>query len=357
MRLGMKILVLFCLLIFVVATGLVTYLTVTEYRPEAIEEAEMLQSGVSESATLQNNQKVLEDRTLRIITWNTGYGGLGKDADFFMDGGEGVQPETKEIVQNNLEGIAQELETVQADIVFLQEVDVEAKRSFGINQWQYYWEKLQLNSAFAPNYRCNFVPYPWPPIGKVDSGLATFTDFSPRQAVRIQLPSPFSWPVRTANLKRCLLVSYIPLDDSEKELVLVNLHLEAYDDGEGKAEQTRQFWKFVENEYAKGNYVIAGGDFNQTFPGALDAFPIRGEADWEPGMLQATLPEGWQYAYDTQPPSCRLLDKPYDAETTQHYVIDGFLLSPNIEIQSVETKDLGFVYTDHNPVYLEVTLQ
>ena len=50
----------------------------------------------------------------------------------------------------------------------------------------------------------------------------------------MQLPCPFSWPTRIANLKRCLLVERIPIADSDKELVLVNLHLEAYDDGEGK---------------------------------------------------------------------------------------------------------------------------
>ena len=54
---------------------------------------------------------------------------------------------------------------------------------------------------------------------------------------------------------------------SDREPVLVNLHLEAYDDGEGKIAQTNQLRDYIEDEYAKGNYVIAGGDFNQVFPG------------------------------------------------------------------------------------------
>ena len=32
------------------------------------------------------------------------------------------------------------------------------------------------------------------------------------RAERVALPCPFSWPVRAANLKRCLLVSYVPLE-------------------------------------------------------------------------------------------------------------------------------------------------
>ena len=72
------------------------------------------------------------------------------------------------------------------------------------------------------------------------------------------------------------------------------------------------------------------------------------------------LPEGWSYAYDLSVPSCRLLNQPYDpadAEDTQHYVIDGFILSPNVTLESVETLDEGFTASDHNPVLLRVTLK
>ena len=72
------------------------------------------------------------------------------------------------------------------------------------------------------------------------------------------------------------------------------------------------------------------------------------------------LPEGFSFAYDLGTPSCRLLNQPYDpADTanTQYYVIDGFFLSPNVRVESVETVDLGFENSDHNPVRLVVTLQ
>ena len=47
---------------------------------------------------------------------------------------------------------------------------------------------------------------------------------------------------------------------------------------------------------------------------------------------------------------------PSDTENTQHYVIDGFILSPNVELVSVNTLDEGFTYSDHNPVKLQVKL-
>ena len=54
------------------------------------------------------------------------------------------------------------------------------------------------------------------------------------------------------------------------------------------------------------------------------------------------------------------MNQPYDpADTanTQYYVIDGFFLSPNVRVDSVETVDLGFENSDHNPVLLRVTLE
>jgi len=36
--------------------------------------------------------------------------------------------------------------------------------------------------------------------------------------------------------------------------------------------------------------------------------------------------------------------------------VDGFIVSDNIRVQSVEVQDEGFVYTDHNPVLMQFEL-
>lgn len=339
------------LVVVVLAAGLIGYLTVTEYRPDDVETLE-IQSG--------ENTAAFSGDTVTILTYNTGYGGLGAESDFFMDGGESVQPKSESYVRDNMAGIAACITAADADFCFLQEVDTDSSRSFGTDQAEYYKRETGDASAFALNYSCAFVPYPLPPIGKVHSGLQTLSAYTVEEASRVSLPCPFSWPVSTANLKRCLLVTRVPLADSDRELVLVNLHLEAYDDGAGKAEQTQMLLSILTEEYEKGNYVIAGGDFNQTFPGSLETYPIKDASLWTPGILEAdSLPEGWQFAYDTQTPTCRLLNMPYDPDDamTQYYVIDGFILSPNVTLEQVQTMDEGFVYADHNPVLLTVRLQ
>jgi hypothetical protein len=71
------------------------------------------------------------------------------------------------------------------------------------------------------------------------------------------------------------------------------------------------------------------------------------------------LSDGWQFAYDLSTPSCRLLNQPYDpsdTENTQYYVIDGFILSPNVELLDVSGLNLGFENSDHNPVQISVNL-
>ena len=292
-----------------------------------------------------------------MLSFNTGYCGLGREQDFFMDGGSMVRPRSEEDVRANLNGILSELVRQNVDIYLLQEVDFDSWRSYYTNQADTYRHGLSLNMACAYNFKCEFVPYPWPPLGKVESGLVTFTGLNVTEATRESLPVPFSWPVSMANLKRCLLIERVPVEGTDRELVIINLHLEAYDDGEGKRAQTEQLMQILAAEYRNGNYVIAGGDFNQTFEGAA-SYPLLDESFWQPSKVYVSdLPNGFSFVYDDATPTCRLLNKPYDGErkNAQFYVIDGFIVSDNLKVNLIETVDLNFQYSDHNPVLLQVT--
>ncbi|MFB6364179.1 hypothetical protein ACFCP7_08960 [Paenibacillus elgii] len=50
------------------------------------------------------------------------------------------------------------------------------------------------------------------------------------------------------------------------------------------------------------------------------------------------------------PPSVRTLDTAYRPWINFLAVIDGFLVSPNVEIVDVTGHDLNFEHSDHNPV-------
>ena len=70
----------------------------------------------------------------------------------------------------------------------------------------------------------------------------------------------------------------------------------------------------------------------------------------------------WQFLMDASAPSCRSLRTPLegadpDPSKFQYYLIDGFIVSGNLQADYLQTVDYGFVNTDHNPVMLQVTLR
>lgn len=321
------------------------FIMITEFKPED-----------RTAVDVEGDDAEFDKDYFDIVTLNTGYAGLNEDMDFFMDGGEGVNPKSKEQVQENIDGINNILDLFEPDFYFLQEVDKDSSRSYHIDETAAF--KSSYNTrTYAQNYVCSWVPYPMPMIGAVDSGIMTLSKHKISSAERISLPNNISWPKSMFMLKRCMLVTRVPIKGSEKELVLVNFHLEAYDTDETKEQQNNIVMNLIKSEYEKGNYVVAGGDFNMNFPGMTKQLPyIEGDQIWRPGKLTLDmLPEGFSFAYDTSVPTCRALNKPFEGLTeNQLYALDGFVYSPNLEVELVLAINCNFKFTDHNPVYMRI---
>ena len=349
--------ILSILLVLVLAVVLLFgFLAITEFKPDA-----EMAAAVSAPLTGDAAKEVRSGDTLSIVTWNIGYGALGDNADFFMDGGKGVKTADKARVTRNMNGIMGRLAELKPDFIFLQETDQNSTRSSHIDETELMRETFGgYESSFANNFKVAFLPYPVPPIGKVDSGIMTLSKYGISDSKRISLPCPFAWPVSMANLKRCLLVTRIPAEGG-RELVLVNLHLEAYDSGEGKIAQTKQLADFLAEEANKGNYVIAGGDFNQIFSDADGTKYPAQEGKWAAGEIDVTaFDDSLNCLMDETVPTCRSLDQPYsgaDKGTFQYYLIDGFIVSDNVSVKDFHTLDEDFVCTDHNPVRMEFVLE
>lgn len=290
------------------------------------------------------------------LIWNVGYGGLGAKSDFFFDGGSGVRGD-EATVDGYVAGISDYLKrSAETDFILLQEVDQDSKRSWYKDQTKPFHEAGGNRIAsFALNYNSKFVPQPvTDPYGKCKGGLLSLTRYKPFSAVRIALTPDASWPVGLFMLDRCLLEWRFPLHNG-KELVVYNLHLSAYDDGTVKQSQMDTLRNLLTAEYAKGNYVVAGGDWNQSPPGYKS--PLPGVA----ATVQMNVPDvypaaGWQWVSDKKMPTNRKLNEPYVAGQTGIDILDFFLVSPNISIQEIRTDDLGFQSSDHQPVRMKVKL-
>ena len=339
------------IVVLIAGVGLLV-LTVTEYRPA---ERETIAPQRKAAGTLAAGTAV------HVLSWNIGYGALGDNADFFMDGGRMVNTADAARVERNMADIRAFLEAEAPDLILLQETDVNSDRSHHVDESAALAQSFPAYEAlFAYNYKALYVPYPLPPIGHVEAGLLTLSTYPIAAAERVQLPCPFSWPMRLINLKRCLSVSRIPVEGTGRELVLINLHLEAYDDGAGKTAQTAMLADLLSAEADKGNYVIAGGDFNQVFSNVdTSRWPVRAGM-WTPGVIDAAAFDArFSLLMDGSAPTCRYLDRPYagaDRDQFQYYLIDGFIVSDNVRVERLETVPLDFQAADHNPVRLTAIL-
>ena len=111
--------------------------------------------------------------------------------------------------------------------------------------------------------------------------------------------------------------------------------------------------EFLLHEYKQGNYVIVGGDWNQTPYGFKPELPSHPFDTVNLTYVEKDFPEpGWTWAFDPTLPTNRRVNVPYKQATSLTTVIDCFLLSPNISAEEVETIDTGFLFSDHQPVRL-----
>jgi endonuclease/exonuclease/phosphatase family metal-dependent hydrolase len=347
----LRALLLLVVLAVLYVGGMIAYAWATDYLPESRESVSI--------NTIGEPLPSLEKDSLMLFNWNIGFGGLGKESDFFYDGGKQVRM-SEEIVKKNVKGIREAIEThaAEADFILLQEVDLNSLRSHRINEVDYLSEALSgYAQSFGKNYDVKFVPVPFTnPLGGVLSGVSSWSRYLPAEATRYNFEGNYSFPNYLFFLDRCYLLNRFPLPNG-KELVVINTHNSAYDDGTLKQKQMQQMQQVLNAEYAAGNYVIVGGDWNQYPP------DFKGVRGYSPGtsdprfFVPKTYPaEGWQWAVDRSIPTNRALKAPFNPDTTTQKVIDFYLISPNVELLKVEGVDLNFEHSDHQPVKLWVRL-
>jgi endonuclease/exonuclease/phosphatase family metal-dependent hydrolase len=333
---GLPVLVVFLYLAF---------MTVTDYRPQEAIDLE-----------IKNNRTEIlkKGKPLSILTFNIGYCGLDAAEDFFMDGGVRSRCSSREQTQANLQRITGFLTGATADVIVLQEVDVASSRSYRVDESAYLQKNLAGHgSVFAFNYKVPWVPVPLArPMGAVASGLLTFSRFHVRSAVRYSFPGSEAWPRQLAELDRCFIESRLPVEGG-KELVLLNSHLSVFDRG-GRIRKLQLAYmkKRIMDEYSRGNHVIVGGDWNHGLPGTE---PERFKAatarpGWYMALPDDFTPPGFAWAVDKAVPSIRSNGTAYKEGQNFLAVIDGFLVSANVEIRTVTGHDLAFRNSDHNPV-------
>ena len=361
-RIGLALLALVLALVLAVG-GYVLYLQTGYYR---IPDGAVL--------TVENPQtgQLAPGQDYTALTYNIGFGAYGPDYSFFMDTGtmaDGTpvqgrwgKAKSKDAVLANTQGALETIAAQNADFLLLQEVDVDAHRSYQVDQRAMLRDGLPgYGAVFASNFHTRYLFYPFhDPHGAVDAGLLTFSRYSVSGAVRRSYPVDESFFVKFTDLDRCFAQLRIPVEGGG-ELVLINSHMSAYDEGGTvRARQLEMLCGVMCEEYEKGNYVIVGGDFNHALgEGMAEAFESGQQLPgWVAQLTDEDLPEGFslQRAENQyQTPTCRTADIPWEPGVNYTTVLDGFIVSDNITA-TAEHIDTNFAYSDHNPVKLTFRL-
>jgi endonuclease/exonuclease/phosphatase family metal-dependent hydrolase len=335
------------------------------------------------------------------LTYNIGFGAYDHDFSFFMDKGvmadgtETVGTESRaaseDAVVRNTEACIDAAFGAPAqsgsfwgfnpDIMLFQEVDVKASRSYGVNQRKMIAGAIEerntrslissrsssgLDYRFAWTYATNFhsayLMYPvTKPIGKInDSGLLTASKFPIESAVRRSYPVSDAFPTKFFDLDRCFTVNRLPVKGGG-ELVLINTHMSAYDEGGTiRRAQMELLGGVIADEYAKGNWVIVGGDFNHALGGSEKKFMNKMQMpSWVQSFDDDQLPAGCRMVIAENIDSvatCRDTSIPYEKGVNYEVTLDGFIVTDNVDATSINI-DADYVGSDHNPALLTFKLK
>ena len=311
------------------------------------------------------DEKIAAETDYTLVSWNIGFGAYEPDYGFFMDKGTQSWAWSEDRLRANIAGIADTLKEYDADLLLLEEVDTNSTRTYHVNELELLQNALTQypTSAFAQNYDSPFLFYPiTQPHGRSRSGIWTASKFAATSASRVSLPVETGL-TKFLDLDRCYSVTRLPVENG-KELCLYTFHLSAYtSDGKIATEQLELLLDDMQAEYEKGNYAIAGGDFNKDLPegGSEQYFGVSTEGhNWAQPIkreLFENRPLTLCAPIDEENPvaSCRYADGPiHDGQL--RVIVDGFIVSDNVSVAEARVLDDGFAHSDHNPVRLSFRL-
>jgi endonuclease/exonuclease/phosphatase family metal-dependent hydrolase len=291
---------------------------------------------------------------LTLLSWNLGYAGLGKESDFVIDGGTAWLAPSKALVEKNLSGITQYLHQQQPDVFLLQEVAKPSLVNRRVDVLESVTRTLpHYQRVYMSDFRTRWIPPPF----NVNVGLAVFV----RQELRMishnhELPLEPRRMLFFRKHYQCV-VNRIPTGHPTRQWVIINIHLAAFDEkADIRKQQLAVLRELAAREFEEGHYVIIGGDWNMRLVETHFSHTTNEEhLFWIQDMPDYAFPDGWQIVADPVTPSVRTNYQPYIAGENYVGVIDGFVASPNVRVQSVETTDLQFEYSDHQPVAARFT--
>lgn len=216
---------------------------------------------------------------LKLVCWNLQFC-AGRSGLFFYEGGERVIATEREVT-NTLADVIAALREIDADVVLLQEVDVDSDRTGRIDQLAAIVAALAMPTwTSTPYHRVPYVPIPIRrPMGRVNTHLAILSKWRIASAMRHPLSFMREGAMRRAfNLRRAVLEARIAGESGS--IAVLNTHLSAFSGGDGtvarQVAEVRAIGRSIAGERVP---MVLAGDFNALPPG--DDYRRLGRYAWE----------------------------------------------------------------------------
>ena len=218
---------------------------------------------------------------IKVVTWNIRFG-AGRLPWIIDSCGEKALAEY-DSVEIIMQKIADTLNEINADIVLLQEVDVESKRSGFMDQMQFLLDNTNLNyGAYAPVMEVDFVFSDG--LGRINTGNAILSKFAITDAERIKLRlrTDQSTLVQYGYARRNILKARFPeLSQGEKDFFALNIHATAFATDDTKMQHINKYVETLFEIQSGGDYFVTGGDLNSVPPGSIIDFCEYDKCDGE----------------------------------------------------------------------------
>jgi endonuclease/exonuclease/phosphatase family metal-dependent hydrolase len=253
------------ILFFVLLAFLLQWLPSCEPLATQFEEGEDLEATYYTAAEL--NTAPQPDSSIMAMTWNIRFG-IGR-SPWFGDACGDMTVYSQAEVQTHLDAIVAKINEIKPDVLFLQEVDVNSKRTSYLNELQYILDHTYFNyAAYVPEWQAQYIPSDG--LGRMDMGLAILSPWPINNAKRKQLA------LRTDQssievyfyLRSCMLTASLQVPGF-KELSLVNIHASAFATDDTKHTHYQQFKEELDRIQSEGGIFLAGGDLNTLPPGSV----------------------------------------------------------------------------------------
>jgi endonuclease/exonuclease/phosphatase family metal-dependent hydrolase len=208
-----------------------------------------------------NSVQCPQKDTILVMTWNIRFG-CGAEILWFGDAcGDRTVLKKKEVIFN-LDRIIAEINRIKPDILLLQEVDYDTKRSAYVDQMQYIMDNTYFGYGyFATLWNSQFIPSDG--LGRLNEGNTILSRWPVSEGKLYPLPlrGDIDALTRYFYVRETVMSAKVTMPGN-KEFYVINTHLSAFSTDDTKFRQLERYLDICDSISAIGKPMVTGGDYN-----------------------------------------------------------------------------------------------